>query len=293
MAALPFSPYVRVAMDHWLLPGAPIWERVIWDYEILFLKQGELEVTVENSVYHGLPGDVFLFKPGQRHSIKVTSPAPADQPHVHFDLIEQPDSPEVTVSFKLPEDMDETEKGLFREDLLSGADLFLPNFIRLRDPLSFETILFQIIREFQMKVPFYEIRLKGLVLDLIVFLLRESQWLNRLEEPDHLSLLVEIQRYMNLHANRDLTLDELSRQFHLNKHYLIGLFKDAFLITPMQYHQQMRMERAKNMLKFTKLSMQEISDTLGYPSIHSFSRAFKNKEGRSPSTYRASLSQAE
>jgi transcriptional regulator GlxA family with amidase domain len=48
----------------------------------------------------------------------------------------------------------------------------------------------------------------------------------------------------------------------------------------------MRIERARSLLKHSRLSVQDISDTLGYPSIHAFSRAFKNKEGRSPSAYR-------
>ncbi|WP_197480003.1 AraC family transcriptional regulator [Paenibacillus swuensis] len=266
-------------------------ERMLWDYELLYLKQGELEVTVEHSIYHGLPGDVFLFKPGQRHSIKVKGDAMVDQPHIHFDLFEKHDSGEVTVSFQMKDEMNPSEHAWFRENVLSGPDTILPNFFRLREPLSLEPILFDTIREFQMRMPHYEIRLKALVLELLAFLLRESQWMHRQDEPDQFTLLMEIQRHMNLHANRDLTLDELSQQFHLNKHYLIGLFKNAFQITPMQYHQQMRMERAKNLLKYTRLSMQEISDTLGYPSIHSFSRAFKNKEGSSPSFYRTSLFQ--
>ncbi|WP_054024577.1 AraC family transcriptional regulator [Bacillus sp. FJAT-28004] len=283
------SPYVRVAMDHWLQPGAMILERMIWDYEILYLKQGELEVTIENSVYQAVAGDVFLFKPGQRHSIRVVGESPVDQPHVHFDMIERPDSEDVSVSFKLDHEMDEVEKGWFREDVLSGKDLFLPNQIRLRNTPPFEDILFKIIREYQMKTPFFEYRLKGMILELLVCLLRDFNWLQRVDEPEKMDLLVEIQRYMNIHANRQLTLEELSDQFHINKHYLISLFKSAFSITPMQYHQQMRIERAKNMLSYSQLLMQEIADTLGYPSIHAFSRAFKNKEGCSPSSYRSSI----
>ncbi|GGD46570.1 AraC family transcriptional regulator [Paenibacillus nasutitermitis] len=282
------SPYIRVAMDSWLGTDTFI-ERVIWDYELLFLKEGKLEVTVENNVYAGEAGDVFLFKPRQPHTIRVLGGQPARQPHVHFDLTESFDSPDIWVSFKTLEQMSPAESNWFRPDLLSGPDWKLPSRIRLPGLLTFEELLFAIIREFEMKMPFHRIRLKGLMLELLAFLLRETQLEENLREPGHLALLLEIQHYLNLHAGRELILDELSEQFHMNKRYLISLFKQAFQITPMQYHQQMRLDRAKNLLRHSKMTMQQIADSLGYPSIHGFSRAFKNKEGCSPSAYRAIL----
>ncbi|MCQ6557975.1 AraC family transcriptional regulator [Paenibacillus mendelii] len=280
------SPYVRVAMDHWLPLNAYIPERVIWDYELLFVKHGELEVTVEDTLYNGTTGDVFLFKPKQRHSIRVVGQAPVEQPHVHFDLIEDSDSPFIPVSFKPASEMDETELAWFRQDLLSGPELLLPSRIRLRSPKVFEKLLFTIIQEFRARAPFAELRLKGLMLDLLVTLIRDSHWQIRYDEPDRVTQLTSMKDYLNRHSDRTVTLDEMSAHFHMNKRYLIGLFRQAFEQTPIQYHQQMRMEQAKNLLKFTQLSMQEMSEALGYPNLHTFSRAFKNNSGCSPTAYR-------
>ena len=280
------SPYVRVAMDHWLQPGAFIEDRAIWDYEILYLKQGNLEIRIDGTIYRGIPGDVFIIRPGQNHSIRVIGDQPVEQPHVHFDLIEQPDSPSVTVSFKPLSRMTPKEKSLFRQDLLGTPPHVLPNLIRLHDTVSFDLKLFDIIQEFQMRNDYFELRLKGLILELLSLLFREATWSNQNDEPEKMKMLNQIKNYLNTNANRDLRLDEMSSQFHLNKHYLIGAFKEAYGITPIQYHQQMRMERAKNMLVYTLFSVQEISDSLGYLGIHAFSRAFKNKEGISPTVYR-------
>ncbi|OMF36708.1 hypothetical protein BK133_08665 [Paenibacillus sp. FSL H8-0548] len=285
------SPYVRVAMDHWLQSGTVIAERMLWDYELLYVKQGALKVELEHTVMEAGAGHVLLFKPRQRHSIKVIGDSPVAQPHVHFDLIELPDSADVPVSFKLAKDMNAEEMGWFREDLLSGPDLELPVRIQLRSIQPFEEQLFRIIREYEIRLPFYQLRLKGLMLELLVCLLRDSYWPNQMGEISGADQLVAIQHYMNAHAGRELTLNELAGQFHMNKHHLIHLFKSAYRITPIQYHRQMRMERARNLLEFTQLTIQEIADSLGYPSIHAFSRAFKNKEGRSPSSYRAAAIQ--
>ncbi|MDQ6423542.1 AraC family transcriptional regulator [Paenibacillus sp. LHD-117] len=281
------SPYVRVALDHWLQPGTVIAERMLWDYELLFVKHGTLEVEIEQTRHVASAGDVLLFKPRQSHVIRVSEHSNVHQPHVHFDLIELADSEEVPVSFKHEREMSAEEARWFRDDLLSGPDLRLPNLIRLRSVHPFEEILFRIIREYEMRLPFYRIRLKSLMLELLVCLLRDA----------HLPLpadvggadpvpLEDIQLFLSENASRELTLDELADQFHLNKHYLIRRFKSAYGITPIQYHQQMRLERARSLLKHSRLSIQDISDALGYPSIHAFSRAFKNKEGRSPTSYR-------
>ncbi|MEX2104486.1 MAG: cupin domain-containing protein, partial [Bacilli bacterium] len=63
------SPYVRIAMESLHQSSLTIHEREIWDYEILYLKEGHLLITVEDKTYEGLPGDIFVFKPRQRHSI--------------------------------------------------------------------------------------------------------------------------------------------------------------------------------------------------------------------------------
>jgi hypothetical protein len=56
-----FSPYIRVAMDS--IIGAPwhLKERVIFDHELLYIKEGKVLITVEEKEYIGIPGDIFLF----------------------------------------------------------------------------------------------------------------------------------------------------------------------------------------------------------------------------------------
>jgi AraC-like DNA-binding protein len=285
------SPYVRVALDHWLPPGTVLNERMIWDYELLYVKEGTLEVEFGPETIVARSGDVLLLKPRQPHVIRVPEHGPLHQPHIHFDLHETHDSPEVPVSFKHEKEMTPEEKGWFRDDLLSGPELRLDNLIRLQTIHPFEELLFRIIREHEMRLPYYQVRVKSLLLELLVCLLRDVQapQLKRTSGKGSVGL-EDIQLYLSENAGRELGLEELAEQFHLNKHHLIRRFKETYGITPIQFHQQMRVERARSLLKHSRLSVQDISDMLGYPSIHAFSRAFKNKEGRSPSAYREAAS---
>ncbi|QHW30793.1 AraC family transcriptional regulator [Paenibacillus rhizovicinus] len=281
------SPYIRVAMESthpatWELP-----EREIWDYEILYLQEGRLLVTVEDIAYNGIPGDIFVFKPGQRHSIHVLDDRPVSQPHVHFDLHERPDSQELAVSFRKSSQMTPLQRGWFRPNLLSDGPLAIPNHIRLRHPKRFETMLIELIEEFQLKLALYEVSCKGLLLSLLAYLIRHSDPSMALPEGN----IQAVRRHLHAKWNSEVTLEELSGMFNISKYYLVRTFKKHYETTPIQYHRQIRIDKAKQLLRYTTISIQHISDQLGFGSIHAFSRAFKMAEGMPPIAYRtASLS---
>lgn len=284
------SPYIRVAMDSVLDASWSIGKRVIWDYELLYLMEGQLLVTVEGETYEGSAGDYFFFKPGQTHSIQIIGGTRIRQPHVHFDLTVQPDSPEVGVSFKPLEQMTAKERGWLRSNELDARPYYIPSRFRPSDPLPLEQALFELIREFETKPPFHELRMKSLMLDILSLIMREQYWGSKAPGGGQLELLAEIKAFIDHNAHRSVSLEELEVRFHISKFYLIHLFKNVFQRTPIQYHQHIRLEKAKTMIRYTYLSLQEISDQLGYSTIHAFSRAFKSYEGCSPSRYRATMS---
>ena len=63
-------------------------------------------------------------------------------------------------------------------------------------------------------------------------------------------------------------------------------FKAEFNISPQKYLIKIRMEKAKNRLKNTPSSIQEISVSVGYIDEFTFSKAFKKYSGFSPKAYR-------
>lgn len=279
------SPYVRHADDNPVKPPWKIGPRHLWDYEILYLKQGRLRITIEQKTYEGVPGDIFIFKPRQLHSILLVGHEPLRQPHVHFDLIEQTNSPDLRISFRTEKEMNEVERTQFRADLLSKDPLQLPNHIRLPHPAVFEQMLYELIQEFSMKLPLYEMNCKAMMIRMLTYLAREQQWSRSPNVQSHIQTLMNIQQYLHSYEH-EISLLKLADQFCISKYYLNRLFSDAFGMGPIQYHQMMRIQKAKQLLQYTNMSIQEIADQLGYQNIHSFSRAFKNKEGVAPSQFR-------
>lgn len=95
-----------------------------------------------------------------------------------------------------------------------------------------------------------------------------------------------IKNYIDSHFAMDLKLDVLSEVGYINKYYLIHQFKKLYDITPMDYVNHVRLNAAKDLLKNSDLSMQEISSTVGFNSQSYFNQLFKKKEGLTPSKYR-------
>lgn len=67
------------------------------------------------------------------------------------------------------------------------------------------------------------------------------------------------------------------------------MFKKYTGIAPHQYHIDLKIMRAKELILTTDKSLKEISYELKFQSIHYFSRLFKKKLGIPPSELRSSI----
>lgn len=281
------SPYIRVALDNALIPGWYIKERVLFDYELLYIKEGEALITIMGVVYEGQAGDIFLFKPKQPHSIHNCGNISLRQPHIHFDLYEQPDSPEVKVSFKPLNEIEPHEHSWFRADLCSTPPFDLPNRFRLANSVVFEKMLLDLIQDYNRGLPYSRVMAKGAFIQLWVHLLREHQWNGNPHLHSHRKKLEMVKHYMNHHLDKELTVAHLAEMANLSSYYFIHLFKHTFGISPIRYHQFARIKKARELIQFSDIPITEIGELLGFGSIHAFSRAFKRFDGVPPSFYRS------
>ncbi len=280
------EPYVRIALGGWQESGWKIQMRVIFDYEIMLLKNGTLEVVVDGVVYQGIPGDIFIFRPNQPHSIRSVSEEPIQQPHVHFDLFEDKLSPYVYICFNNREQIPEADRNLFRQDILDEFYPGLPPHIRLRNPKNIESILFSIISEYELRMVYFDLILRGLLVQLFSTLLREVRWGNAVVPEQTLNIAYQVKDYLDQNLHREISLDELANNVHMSKYHLSRQFKNTFGTSPIQYHLHSRLNKAKEMLVTTHHSIGYIAENIGFQSISSFSRAFKTKENIPPSVYR-------
>ena len=80
----------------------------------------------------------------------------------------------------------------------------------------------------------------------------------------------------------DLSIDALAREVGIKPNKLIASFKLLYGETLHQYVIQCRMERARQLLEDSDLSVQEISRLSGYSDQSGFNRAFRKIYGTTP-----------
>lgn len=281
------APYVRLAWYSTLKPHTKLGPRVIFDYELLYLKEGAVRITVEDTPYDGTPGDVFLFRPRQLHTIECLDDFPVIQPHVHFDLQYQEDQKDVYVTFTTEEQFPPEDLHLFRRDIMDGFYPRIPPCIHLKNPKVFEEYLFDLIAEYDNPSPFTQVRQQWLFMRLFDLYLTEVGYSLHAEGHTNLeSIAARIKMYLDNHTSQRVSLDDLSGVVHLDRSYIVRIFRQLYGETPVAYHQKMRIQRAKNMLLYTNLSITEIATSTGFSSIHDFDRVFRKINGSAPSSYR-------
>jgi AraC-like DNA-binding protein len=106
--------------------------------------------------------------------------------------------------------------------------------------------------------------------------------------PDPIPVYVHLRRakdLMDREYARELDLEGLAREAHASRAHFARGFKRAFGETPHQYLLRRRIERAKELLRNTSLSVTDVSIDVGFRSMGSFSAAFRELVGEPPSSY--------
>jgi transcriptional regulator GlxA family with amidase domain len=87
----------------------------------------------------------------------------------------------------------------------------------------------------------------------------------------------------------DLPLDveQIARQACFSRYHFIRLFRQAFEQTPHQYLTHRRIERAKELLTSSRLTVTDVCFEVGFQSLGSFSSLFHKYVGHPPIAYRA------
>ena len=107
-----------------------------------------------------------------------------------------------------------------------------------------------------------------------------------LRERTLAQLAESIEEYLDEHHTEKITLDDLAEKFFINKFYLSKIFKETYGTTVNNYLISKRITRAKQLLRFTDMTVDEVGAAVGMGDANYFSRMFRKVEGISPREYR-------
>lgn len=98
--------------------------------------------------------------------------------------------------------------------------------------------------------------------------------------------LKSAKKYALKNFSTGITVDDLARTANMSYSHFVRDFTKTFNITPGAYLQQLRIEKAVNLLQNSPLSIKDIAIECGYASSSYFCRAFQFKLNSPPGAYR-------
>lgn len=115
----------------------------------------------------------------------------------------------------------------------------------------------------------------------ILFSLRDNDG-----ESSAITAIHQIKQYIAEHMNEDLSLARLAERVYFNPSYLSRLFKQITGTNLLSYINEIRLEKAMELLKNNDLKIHEIAVAVGYESASYFTQFFKRTLKISPQEYR-------
>jgi len=107
---------------------------------------------------------------------------------------------------------------------------------------------------------------------------------NRIEQQEN--LVSQIKAYIQRHLAGDTSITTIADRFHFGREHLMRVFKKEEGITILQYTNELKEQRAKELLRQSDMPIKEIAEVLGFNGAIQFNRFFRSKVGQSPQAYR-------
>ena len=253
-------------------------------WEIIYADKNELVITADASEILLPQGSLFVHKPMEFHNVRGNGVHAPNSVIVSFSS----DTPELYEIAGRVISCTDAEKNMLGQIIEEGKLAFSSP---LGDPYTKELIR-------RDASPFGCEEMIGATLaSLCISLIRRSRQKGVLpareegypkRRMDEVRLR-EICSYLRDHVEEELTSRDILNEFSISESSLQKLFQNKVGMGAMQFFQRLKIDRAKELIREKELNFSEISEKLGFSSIHYFSRRFKAISGMTPSEYADSV----
>ena len=247
------------------------------EFEIIYIKQGNLSIFIEDHEYSGKAGSVFIVNPRELHFM-----GSSDLTVAYYTLL----FPLEFISFQSD---DELEKTLLQP--LRNGQLLMVNQLTDKVLLQKSGDLFdELIAMNEQQAPRYQLKTHIMLLTFLNSIMEYDLLMQPRSRGSQIGRQKELLLYMREHYTEQITLQTLAGQFHLSEKYISRYFKEHFYLTFSDYLNHLRLSCAKRLLETTELSVTETALRSGFMNVSYFIRTFKTAYGTSPLKYRKSIS---
>lgn len=263
-------------------------------WEFLYVDKGEVIVMADEQEHTLKKGDIIFHKPNEFHNVRANGVIAPNLIVIAFKC----DSPAMEYFHNKILEVGEKERMLLARLITEALHTFSS---RLDDP--YLTAL-----ECREDVPFGSLQMIKINLEqLLIRFIRKNmnqtlRSVNPMEvfEPadtpkksvrlkNEQQLYTQLLDYLEQNISRQLTIDSICQELLISSSQVQKLFSEQNGCGIITYFSKMKIERAKEYIRAHHLNFTQISEALGYTSVHYFSRQFKKITGMTPSEYSYSV----
>jgi AraC-like DNA-binding protein len=234
--------------------------------ELFYVVHGSGSFEIEHSEFTVKENDLVIVNPHMAHTESSKNSNPLEYIVIGLDGI----------SLMLDGDADDSEK-------INSYSIH--NYSKYKHEILY--YMNNLLYEVQQKEEYYEAICQNLLESLILNVKRRTKSNLVLSSSKNINKeCALIKNYIDVHYASDLTLNYLASITHMNKYYLIHVFKKFMGTSPIDYLIEKRISVSKFLLETTEYSMEQISELVGFTSQSYFNQIFKKRVGMSPRKYR-------
>lgn len=262
---------------------------------LIFVTDGKCSVSCDGEDYVLNTGEVFFVPAGHYYERRPINGELCTMYYIHFSLCSE------TLQYDsdaLLSELINIRRQIDSELICGDATLSFPSNVYIQNHTVFSDFdeikrllhginLFSTKRQLMCKLQ-SSINLSS-ILSVISQLTIDSVLLNSDIHTDT-AVPINLKRaigYIMRHYSEQITLSDLSEHCNVSKQQLIRYFKKAFDTTPIEYINDYKLARAKELLfNSPSLLISEIASELGFSSQYYFTKLFTKRLGETPSSYR-------
>lgn len=242
---------------------------MITDYEIIYMLRGETEITWGGKACRCTAGDAVLFEPFQMYSAECRSAQPVQYMYLHFNV----------------------EPYLFQQELAGmlrgdGSPVYSGESFA-----SFHFMVENLCAPAERAMEGHALLLRLALQRMLLAMIRQRRDLTVRYEPPRLDsqeaeIISRAVAYVMTHMDEPVRVAHIAAETGVSENKLYKSFMDILHISPSRYFLQLKIKRARELLRQTDHSVEEISVATGFSSAFHLSRTFKEMLGVSPSQLR-------
>lgn len=250
-------------------------------WEFVYVDKGKVSVSADNATYILKKGEMVCHKPYEFHKVRPYEGKAA----IIVICFESSDEYMAYFNNKILS-VNQRQKQYLNDIADMGRRVFQP-----KSPLeiSADGQMDPSPEATPLNLQFVKNAIQVLLLSLVNSDTTEKQ--NRITLYEHVSqrktLTQNIVDYLKENMDKQITLEDISGSFSYSLSSIKRIFKEETGSSIVSYLNQLRMQKAKELLRETDQSISQIAAALGFSNVYYFSVAFKKKWGISPSGFRA------